>query len=74
MNKKYKRKDCTHILFCRHCIGPNCREYTMPCILLKKMKDGRLKVLVFGDRNWSYDLEKKRIRYIAAYRVIKKAD
>jgi len=60
--KEYRRKDCTHILSCRHCIGHNCFEYTMPCIPLKK-------ILVFGDRYWDYNLEQKRIRYVESRRV-----
>jgi len=73
MNKEHwKRTDCTHILSCRHCLGHNCLEYTMPCIPLKEMDGGRIKILVFGDRYWNYNLEQKRVRYVESWRVKKR--
>ncbi len=62
-------KDCTHKLKCRHAIGLHGMNYTMDCIPLKEMPDGRLKVLVFGERYWKGHDEKKRIRYVDSHRV-----
>ena len=45
--------DAKHLLRCKHCIGTRCMEYFMPCIHLGKTKSGKVKVLVFGDRNWA---------------------
>jgi hypothetical protein len=33
-----------------------------------KSKNGKLKVLVFGDRNWGKD-DRKRVRYVEDWRV-----
>lgn len=62
-------KDATHELLCRHCVGKNCRDYTMPCNILKSMPDGRLKVQVFGDRYWIRGLDKVSVRYVDRDRV-----
>lgn len=70
--KKRKSSEATHKLKCRHVIGHGVTEYTMPCLILKTMDDGRLKVLVFGERNWKRDSEKQRVRYVPARRVVKK--
>ena len=73
--KELTIKDATHVLECRHCNnGPNqpCKEYTMDCIPIKDMGDGRAKVLVFGDRNWKWRDYKKRIRYVDAKRLVPK--
>lgn len=64
-------RDATHVLCCSHCIGTSCYDYTMPCIVLKKMSGYRLKVLVFGDRYWKRDPDRQRVRYVAAWRVRK---
>lgn len=61
--------DATHLLRCRHCIGTNCKEYYMACIPLGETKNGKMKVLVFGDRNWAGKDHLKRIRYVEPYRV-----
>jgi len=71
MTKEYKRKDCTHVLSCTHCIGRNYLTYTMDCIPLKEMNNGRIKIVVFGDRYWKGNLEKNRIRYVESWRVKK---
>lgn len=62
--------DATHLLKCRHCIGRSCKEYFMACIPLGKAKNGKLKVLVFGDRNWAGRNDRKRIRYVDEWRVV----
>lgn len=41
----------------------------MRCHVLKDMGDGRLKLLVFGDRNWKHRDHISRIRYVEADRV-----
>lgn len=69
---KFKRKDATHLLECRHAIGRSGRDYVMDCIILKEMPNGRLKILVFGERYWKGHDDKKRIRYVDSYRVREK--
>lgn len=60
--------DATHLLECRHCYNSrSSRDYTMRCIPLKTMPDGRLKLLVFGNLYWGGD--QKKIRYVEAHRV-----
>lgn len=66
---KYKIEDTTHNLLCRHAVGSHGYDYYMSCIILKKMSNNRLKVLVFGDRNWKGHDDKKRIRYVESSRV-----
>lgn len=41
----------------------------MPCIPLKVMPGGRMKIKVFGDRNWKDAQHLNRIRYVSASRV-----
>ena len=62
-------ENCTHKLECSHVIGKNRYTYYMDCIPLKTMSDGRVKVLVFGDRYWKGHEDKKRIRYVKANRL-----
>ena len=64
-----ERKDATHRLSCRHAIGLSGLDYYMDCIILKRMPNYRLKILVFGDRYWKRDKDKKRIRYVDESRV-----
>lgn len=61
---KYKIEDSTHLLNCSHCVGQNCKYYTMKCIVLKEINNSRLKIVVFGERNWKGYENKKRIRYV----------
>lgn len=65
----YKRKNATHNLLCRHAVGRNGYDYYMACIPLKTMQDGRIKVLVFGDRNWKQNEEKQSVRYVDSFKV-----
>ena len=69
---KYRSKDSTHLLMCRHAIGKHGRDYEMPCIILKTTKNGKLKLLVFGERNWKRNQEKKSIRYVDFKRIMSK--
>lgn len=61
--------DGQYVLFCRHCIGHGRKRYAMYCNVLKTMPDGRLKIRVFGERDWGYCLDKSYIRYVDARRV-----
>lgn len=62
----------THFLRCRHCIGRSCHDYVMACSIQKTMKDGRLKISVYGDRYWQRgDSIRVTTRYVEAYRVYK---
>lgn len=65
-------KDATHFLTCRHCIGRKCKEYKMECIPLAVGKNGKIKVLVFGERNWKEKEHIKKVRWVDKDRVIKK--
>jgi hypothetical protein len=61
--------DATYYLHCSHCQGSSRKEYWMKCIILKDMDNERLKVLVFGDRNWRDREHIKHVRYVDKYRV-----
>ncbi|RMR11244.1 hypothetical protein ALP90_200168 [Pseudomonas amygdali pv. ulmi] len=61
-------ENATHQLICQH-VCRWTKNYVMPCHVLKTMPDGRLKVLVFGDRNWKGREHISRIRYVEAYKV-----
>jgi hypothetical protein len=60
--------NATHRLICRH-VCRWTKTYAMPCHILKPMPDGRLKVLVFGERNWKDREHISRVRYVEAGRV-----
>ena len=67
----YNVSQATHRLACRHCIGVNCYDYAMECILLGTTESGRAKIVVFGDRDRrGYD-HLKRIRYVRPSKLIK---
>ena len=59
----------THLLSCSHVIGGNRKRYSMPCDVIAVMPDGRVKVRVYGDRNWKNTQDKSRVRYVDASRV-----
>lgn len=61
----------THLLECAHCIGRGRSRYSMRCVPLGTTKSGKLKVLVFGERNLKGKDHIKRTRYVEAYRVRK---
>lgn len=61
--------DATHYLECSHCCGRSRKEYVMPCVVLKDMLDGRVKLLVFGNRDWMNTEHIKRVRYVHKRRV-----
>jgi hypothetical protein len=62
-------KNATHLLKCAHAIGTSKFDYTMRCHILKNMKDGRVKILVFGDRYWKGRENIKRVRYVPKWRI-----
>lgn len=67
---KYTIKDATHKLKCRHCIGASIvKYYTMDCLPLKDLGNGRTKIIVFGDRNWRNRDHVKRIRYVPNHQI-----
>lgn len=63
-------QNATHKLWCRHCIGQSCREYTMRAHILKTMPDGRVKVLAFGGM-WKNMENTQRVRYVEAHKLEK---
>lgn len=63
--------NATHLIDCAHAIGRNRREYQMRCHVLGKTKSGKVKVLVFGDRDWKGSDRLSRIRYVFPYRISK---
>ena len=63
-------ENATHFLECSHCIGHSKQEYYMRCHVLKVMGSDRLKVLVFGERNWKGREHIKHIRYVDSNRVV----
>jgi hypothetical protein len=63
----------THWLECRHCLGRNVTRYNMKAAVLGETASGKVKVLVFGDRNWKDKDHIKRVRYVPKYRLTKMA-
>ncbi len=61
--------DATHRLKCAHVCGWR-KEYTMLCIALGTTKLGKVKVMVFGERNWKETDHIKRIRYVDSSKLI----
>lgn len=62
-------ENAKHLLECRHCIGKNCKTYFMPCHITKVLDDDRLRILVFGERDWRDTYHVSRTRYVDASRV-----
>lgn len=62
--------DATHHLHCIHAIGRSQKYYTMKCIPIGIMDDGRLKLVVFGERDGNpWFRGKQSIRYVHQLRV-----
>jgi len=61
----------THRLWMRHCIGKNCREYSLKCAYLSDTKAGKAKIVLFGERGYKTYSDKRSIRYIDKDRLIK---
>lgn len=66
---QYDISQATHYLECKHCIGRSCSYYVMDCIPLGETKSGKVKILVFGERNWKGKEHIKNIRYVDAARL-----
>lgn len=64
-------ENATHLLRCVHAIGDSRKHYQMRCHVLKAMPDGRLKLMVFGDRYWRNTGHLSRVRYVHPSRVTK---
>lgn len=64
--------EATHKLICSHCIGRSTRYYYMDCIPVKAMKNGKVKIIVFGDRYWKGKGGIKRYRYVERNRILNK--
>lgn len=54
----------THYIKCRHCLGRNCREYTMRCHVLGVTASGKVKIQVYGRLYWPGTRDKASIRYV----------
>ena len=68
---KYDISMATHWLDCSHgtCYN-NIRHYTMHCLPLGKTKSGKMKLVVFGERDWKFEYRPKiKIRYVEPGRV-----
>ena len=66
----FERRDVTHRFMCRHAVGRNGHNYWMYCIPLSKpTKSGKVKCLVFGDRNREDRDHIKRVRYVDKNRL-----
>ena len=72
MSDELTAKNTTHLLSCTHAMGRNRHYYYMECHVLKKMKDGRIKILVFGDRYWAGKEHISNTRYVGEWRLRKK--
>ncbi len=68
MTTELTAANATHRLICRHVLRWT-KVYGMRCHVLKTMPGDRLKVLVFGERNWKGREHISRIRYVEASRV-----
>lgn len=44
----------------------------MRCHILKTMDDGRIKILVFGERYWKGKEHISQIRYVSKWRITKR--
>lgn len=70
MLQELTSQNATHLLWCRHAIGQSGKDYQMRCHIVKTKPDGRLKLRVYGDRNWKNTEHVVRIRYVDSSRVV----
>lgn len=70
----YDVDDATHWLSCSHCIGRNTTAYSMRCLPLKNMADGRVKIVVFGERYYHSRNHLQRVRYVPVTRLTSMVD
>ena len=66
---KYTIDQATHNLSCRHQIGRNGYDYTMPCVVIGKPSPATRKIIVFGERCWAHREHIKHIRYVNVYKL-----
>ena len=66
---KLTAENATHLLSCAHAVGLSRVNYTMRCHILKNMEDGRIKILVFGERYWKNKEHISQIRYVSKDRI-----
>ena len=66
----YDVSQATHLLKCRHQIGRNGHDYVMSCIIIGITKSRMRRIVVFGERGWVGRNHKKRVRYVAPWRLI----
>jgi hypothetical protein len=66
-------ENATHLLSCKHCIGPSTKRYAMRCHVLKVMGGGRLKILVFGRLYWRDTEHIRKVRYVEDWRLTPRA-
>lgn len=66
---KMTAANATHALVCAHANRWR-KQYTMPCHVLKAMPGDRVKVLVFGSRDWKGHEHVSKVRYVPAHRVL----
>lgn len=59
----------THLLRCSHCRGRSTTYYKMRCAVLGETKSGKVKIRVFGERNWAGRDHVSRIRYVDSWRL-----
>lgn len=68
-------EDATHELSCRHSLNSRSGyDYSMPCIVKKIVRNGWLKILLFGERAQKDAYHKSRIRYVKASRVSERTE
>lgn len=64
-------ENADYLLACTHAVGKNRSEYHMKCCWIRKMKSGKIKVVVFGNRDWSGFDHVKNFRYVDKSRLSK---
>ncbi len=57
-------------LKCNHCIGRSCKDYLMKCDVLKTSSSGKIKVKVYGVRNWKDQDHITHIRYVEPNKIV----
>ncbi len=67
----YDIKQADHLLYCSSVIGKHRKEYYMPCAILGTVDSGKIKVVVFGERNLVGREHIKRIKYVYSHRLFK---
>jgi len=66
---EYSCENATYEVECTQVYNNKRKMYTMPCHILKDMEDGRVKILVFGNRFRKGTEKQSRIRYVSKLKV-----